>query len=192
MTRIIVFAKAPVPGRVKTRLIPVLGEAGAAQLAARMLRDTIQEAKDAGIGAVELCADPPPDHPDWHEYVPHGVVLTAQGDGDLGERLARAAERATAAGERLLLIGTDCPELLAAPLREAALSLERHEAVLYPAQDGGYVLLGLKRSHASLFRGIAWSTNRVAAQTRERLAALGWSVDIGPTFRDVDEPADLR
>ena len=187
--RILVFAKAPVPGRVKTRLIPALGADGAAALAAAMLARTLEEAKAAGD--VELCADPRPDHPAWRGHIPEGVRLSAQGPGSLGERLARAAERAIGEGAPLLLIGTDCPELDAGRMRSAAAALEHCDAFIHPTRDGGYALLGLARFHRSLFENIAWSTRLVAEQTLERLNALGWTVEVGETLRDVDVPADL-
>ena len=190
-TRIVIFAKAPVPGTVKTRLIPTLGEEGAAQLARRMLRDTVNQAKAAGLGTPELCATPHPDDPAWAESLPGGVRTSDQGPGDRGERLAAAARRVIDDGERVLLIGTDCPALDSGGLREAAGQLERHDAVIYPARDGGYVLLGLARTDASLFSDIAWSTDSVAATTIARIAALGWSLFVGETLRDIDEPADL-
>ena len=191
MTRIVIFAKAPVPGRVKTRLVPALGEEAAAQLAADMLRQTAAEALASGVGAVELCADPDPADPAWIGQIPTGVTLTAQGAGGLGERLARAARRLIGGGERVLLIGGDCPELDCDRLAAASAALERYDAVIHPALDGGYVLLGLNRFDRSLFDGIAWSTDGVAAKTMARIEALGWTLHVGETLRDVDKPEDL-
>ena len=185
MTRIVIFAKAPVPGQVKTRLIPALGAGAAADLARRMLLHTCQEALAADVGPVELCLA---GHPGWKEAPPTGVTLSAQGEGDLGDRLWRAAERS---GPPLLLIGADCPELDRRRLRAAAERLRSCEALLHPAEDGGYVLLGLNRLDKSLFTGIAWSTGTVARATVERIEALAWSLHIGETLRDIDEPADL-
>ena len=190
-TRIVIFAKAPVPGKVKTRLIPALGAEAAAILAATMLHRTAAEALDSEVGSVELCMDPPSGHPDWMGQVPLDVIATPQGEGDLGERLARAARRVLAAGDRVLLIGTDCPELDRDRLAAAAAALERHDAVIHPTQDGGYALLGLGRFDPSLFEGIAWSTDQVAAQTIARIEALGWSLHVGETLRDIDVPGDL-
>lgn len=187
MTRIVVFAKAPVPGRVKTRLIPALGAQGAAALAREMLERTIEEALATGL-AVELCGEP--DAAGWHEARP-GLVLTAQEGGGLGERLARAAERALGEGP-VLLVGADCPELDRGRLRAAAETLEDHDAILHPAQDGGYALLGLRRFERSVFEGIDWSTAAVAEQTIRKIEALGWSLRVGDILRDVDEPEDLR
>jgi uncharacterized protein len=184
MTRILVFAKAPVAGRVKTRLIPALGADGAAALARDMLERTLSEALASGL-EVELVGDPDP--AGWYRGPP--VRLSAQGPGDLGARLARAAARTR---PPMLLIGTDCPELDRARLAAAAAALARVPAVLIPALDGGYVLLGLARSHPSLFEGIAWGGPEVAAATLARLRALGWPVEVGAPLRDIDSPADLR
>jgi len=185
--RILLFAKAPVAGRVKTRLVPALGEEGAARLARRMLCATLREAQASGLD-VELCGEP--DARLWGP-VSLGVALSAQGEGDLGERLSRASRRTIAAGAPVLLIGADCPALDAARLRAAAAALERHDAVLHPARDGGYVLLGLRRFDPSLFDGIGWSGPDVAAQTIARIRALGWTLDLRETLADVDAPADL-
>jgi rSAM/selenodomain-associated transferase 1 len=191
MIRILVFAKAPVAGKVKTRLIPALGAEGAAALAAQMLHRTAGEAAAAAIGPVELCADPDPGHPDWRGHVPPELDFSAQGEGDLGARLARAARRAIGRGECVLLIGTDCPDLDRLRLAEAAATLERRDAIIHPTRDGGYALLGLRRFDPSLFEGIAWSTSTVAAETIGRIEALDWSLHVGETLHDVDEPADL-
>ncbi|MGZ8284393.1 MAG: TIGR04282 family arsenosugar biosynthesis glycosyltransferase [Allosphingosinicella sp.] len=188
MTRIVIFAKAPVPGRVKTRLIPALGAEGAAALAREMLERTIGEALATGL-AVDLRGDPDPAR--WHE-ARAGLVLTAQGEGDLGERLARAVRRTLGEGENILLIGADCPELDRHRLVAAAEALANHDAVIHPARDGGYALLGLKRFDPSLFEEIPWSTAAVAGETIARIEALGWSLHAGDTLRDVDEPDDLR
>ena len=190
-TRIVIFAKAPVPGAAKTRLIPALGAAGAARLAQRMLAQTAAAAVAAGLGEPELCAAPHPDSPEWAPFRPPGVRMTDQGAGTLGERLARAAARVVGAGERVLLIGSDCPELDAERLRAAAERLDGCDAFIHPAHDGGYALLGLARFHPSPFSGIAWSTSSVAADTAARIRALGWSLHVGDTLRDVDEPEDL-
>ena len=185
---IAIVAKAPVAGRVKTRLIPALGAQGAADLARAMLEDTL--AACAMVGPPLLCTDPEPDHPDWRGLIPAGTATAAQGEGGLGQRLARVAEGVLET-EPVMLIGTDCPELTAARLHEAWSALAEHDAVIHPAHDGGYALLGLRRFHPSLFEGIAWSTASVAADTISRVRALGWSLHIGETLHDVDEPEDL-
>jgi rSAM/selenodomain-associated transferase 1 len=186
VTRIVIFAKAPVPGRVKTRLIPVLGEEGAARLAGAMLLDTCREAVAAQLGPVELCLS------GNLGDILEGVSISDQGEGDLGQRLARAAARVIGQGATAIFIGTDCPELDSGRLRNAAKELEQQDAVIHPTFDGGYALLGLKQYDASIFSGIEWSTPTVAADTVARIRALGWSLQIGDTLLDVDEPADLE
>ena len=191
--RIVIFAKAPVAGLAKTRLIPALGAQGAADLARRMLDHTLEQALAAEVGPVELCVTPSPGDVAWQNLViAKSVAWSDQGDGDLGERMARAVQRVTGAGESILLIGTDCPALDAALLRTAADSLKHFDATLVPTVDGGYVLLGLTGFHASLFTDIEWSTSSVGAETRRRMARLGWNVLRKPTVHDIDDAADLR
>jgi rSAM/selenodomain-associated transferase 1 len=151
-----------------------------------MLKSTVGEALATGL-AVELCGEP--DAAEWHEERA-GLQLTPQGEGELGERLAGAAERVLGE-EPVLLVGADCPELDRCRLHRAAEALDDHDAVIHPALDGGYALLGLRRFDRSVFEGIGWSTRIVAAQTMARIEALGWSLHVGETLRDVDEPEDL-
>lgn len=191
--RILVFAKAPRPGFAKTRLVPTLGTAGAAALARRMLDDTLAAALAAAVGPVELVATPQVGTLAWRDIaLPAGITVTDQGEGDLGQRMARAARRTAERGEAALLIGTDCVELGPAVLCAAAATLRTHDAVIHPSTDGGYVLLGLSRFHPRLFSGIAWSTETVAAVTVARLRKIGWSLHVGDAMHDIDVPADLR
>lgn len=191
--RVILFAKAPLPGFAKTRLTPALGEVGAAALAKRLLLHVIDEATAAFPGAVELCVTPPPEDPAWDaQGIRHSdLSWSEQGDGDLGARMARAAKRALAGGEPVLLIGSDCPALDRHVLGEAARRLENAGAVMVPALDGGYVLLGLQRYDPSLFSDVAWSTATVARVTADRCAALGWRLDRMAPLPDIDEPDDI-
>lgn len=194
MTRIVVFAKAPLAGFAKTRLIPALGANGAATLARQMLIQTLDQALAAGAHSVELCMSPAPTDAAWH-----GVALlptieqSAQGEGDLGERMCRAIDRALAHQQGpVLLMGTDCPALTAAHIAEAGLQLAHHDAVLVPVADGGYVLIGLRSPCPDLFTDMAWSTPEVASETLRRITSLGLRVWQGPVLHDIDEPADLQ
>jgi rSAM/selenodomain-associated transferase 1 len=192
-TRIIIFAKAPQPGFAKTRLITALGAAGAAKLAQQMLANTLSEALAAGIGTVELCGTPKIDDVAWQGIaLPLGIEISDQGEGDLGARLARASERAIENAEAVLLIGTDCVEMSATLLREAAQSLHEHDAVIHCTADGGYALLGLKRYSVALFSEMPWSTDAVASTTIARIGQLGWTLHIGQLLHDVDAPQDLK
>lgn len=191
--RIIIFAKTPLPGFAKTRLIPALGAEGAAQLAKQMLENTLSQALAANIGPVELCVTPAIDDAVWKSTpLPAGLYYSCQGEGDLGVRMSRAVERVIAQGESILLIGADSPELDAARLRQAAELLHEADATIFSTADGGYILLGLNRFHPLIFSGISWSTDTVAFATLCRIGRLGWSAHNGPMLHDIDEPEDLR
>lgn len=191
--RIIVIAKAPVAGFAKTRLIPALGAAGAANLAQRLLLHTINNVTEANLGAARLCVTPEPENPVWDTLrTTANIEWEAQSDGDLGQRLAATSKRALAAGESVILMGTDCPALTAKVIRQAAQSLAQFNAVIIPATDGGYTLLGINEFHPSLFDGISWSTDKVCSQTLQRIRLLRWRVEVLSTLQDIDEPDDLR
>lgn len=192
-TRIVIIAKAPIPGFCKTRLVPALGAQGAAHLAQRMLVHAVDAALAARLGPVELCVTTAMQAFDWSTLgLPGGLDWTEQGEGDLGARMSRAAQRVTADGTPILLIGTDCPALDATLLREAAAALHQHDAAMVPTPDGGYALLGLRRHHPHLFEAMPWSTADVADQTRQRAAHLGWRLHNLPMLPDIDDPDDLR
>jgi rSAM/selenodomain-associated transferase 1 len=189
---LIVMAKAPLAGLAKSRLAPALGAAGAAALAERLLVHAVQQAAAAGFDTLELCVAPDTRHPLFRRLqAEHGAVLTEQGEGDLGTRMHRALARALHMHRRALLIGSDVPALDRAMLRRADAALVRADAVFVPALDGGYALVGLRRDAPTLFDGVAWSTDRVMAQTRERAAAAGLHVVELPPVADIDTPADL-
>lgn len=191
--RIVIFAKAPLPGFAKTRLIPALGAEGSARLARHFLENTIGEALAADIGSVELCVTPAADNQAWRSFqFPEVLHWSWQGEGDLGERLSRAAQRVIAAGESVLLIGTDCPQLDAGLLRWAAKTLSKTDAVVSPTFDGGYALLGLNQYHSSLFENIQWSTGSVASETLAKLKQLCWRFGRSVMLHDIDEPSDLK
>ena len=194
---VIVFAKAPLAGYAKTRLIPALGVGGAARLAERMLGHAVRHAVAAGVGPVEVCCAPDATHPAFSSLAAtFATALTAQGSGDLGARMQRAlarrlAHRARPVVEAALLIGTDAPALDAAMLRRARDALAAHDAVFVPALDGGYALVGLRQPAPGLFEGMAWSTGGVMADTRRCLAALGLRCAELDAVADIDQPADL-
>ena len=188
-----VFARAPVPGEAKTRLVPVLGEDAAAELHGLLVRRALATAKESGVGEVILWCSPDAGHPFFARCAADfGVALRAQSGGHLGERMASALADMLGANRRALLIGSDCPALKADDLREAARSLATHEAVLQPAEDGGYVMVGLSQAAPSLFEGIRWGEASVMKDTRSRLrtAKLRWREL--PMRWDVDRPEDYR
>jgi len=192
--RIVIFAKAPRAGYAKTRLIPAIGAENAAKLAEKMLHHTVIEALAAKVGSVEICAYPAYDTSDWQPFADTSwkVLWSSQGEGDLGERLIRAAERVIAEGFAPIFVGTDCPELDRYVLMRAAERLTHHDAVIIPSTDGGYVLLGMCKFSASVFEGIPWSTNKVTKETFKRIDSLQWKLASLSPLSDIDEPADLN
>jgi rSAM/selenodomain-associated transferase 1 len=184
---LVVFARAPVPGRVKTRLVPLLGKEGAARLHRQLLGKTLATAVKSGLDVTLCCT------PSTQQFkATRKIQLQSQGRGDLGERLYRACARALRSHKHVIVIGSDCPVLKVADLRAALRALRGGaDAVLSPAEDGGYALIGLGRVRRSLFAGVDWGTNRVLGQTRARLARLGWRWRELRTLWDVDRPEDV-
>lgn len=190
--QVAVFAKAPVPGEVKTRLVPLLGEESAAELHATLVSHALETARRADVGPVSLWCAPETGHPFFAACASrHGVALHAQGAGHLGERMARAFMRLLEAGP-VVLVGSDCPSVGVEDLRAAAASLATHEAVVQPAEDGGYVLVGLSRPIAGLFEGIRWGEASVMRETRLRLRRANATWREMPVRWDVDRPEDYR
>jgi rSAM/selenodomain-associated transferase 1 len=189
-----VLARAPVAGRAKTRLAPLLGAAGAARAHRQLLLRTLQTVQRSGL-PVQLWCEPSAEHRFFRAL---GRVFACtshdQPTGDLGQRMHAAfASHARQGITPLLLIGTDCPALDEQHLRTAAQRLlDADEAVFTPAEDGGYVLVGLRRPQPALFERIDWGTDQVMAQTRARLMSLGLRWSEMPALWDVDEPADWR
>ncbi len=192
---IAIMAKAPMPGLSKTRLMPALGPRGAARAQRRFTLNTLHLARQAALGAVTLHCAPDAQHRFFRALRRVlGVACEAQPDGDLGVRMLGACARhfARDPGQPLLLVGTDCAVLAPGHLQQAALALEQNNVVLIPAQDGGYVLIGMRSLVPEVFEDIAWSTAEVLAQTRIQLqrAAVSWQEL--PALWDVDEPTDWQ
>lgn len=187
-----ILARAPIPGQAKTRLIPALGAEGAARLQRWMLQRTVAMALVADVGPVSLWCASDPHHHDFALCRAFGPIrIDSQPEGDLGERML-AAVRQSSTAEGTLVIGTDCPALSSAHLRQAAEALRDHDAVAIPAEDGGYVLIGMKTPSPEPFAGIHWGTGRVMAQTRLRFAAMGWCWSEPAILWDVDRAADVE
>ena len=187
---IAVMAKAPVAGFAKTRLIAALGAAG---LHGRLSARTVATAVSAALGEVTIWGAPDTSHRFFHALsCRYGVKSVSQSSSDLGRQML-AAFAHTQEGIPLLVIGTDCPPLAASHLRAAAEALRAgHDATFLVAEDGGYVLIGLRRAIPGLFGDIAWGTDRVMAQTRERMRELALKWHEGEVLWDVDRPEDLH
>jgi uncharacterized protein len=190
---LLVFARDPVPGQVKTRLIPALGAAGAADLYRQLLEHTLRTAAAVPGVSRTLWIDRPDPGPWVREAAAaHGMALATQCAGDLGQRMQQALTAALAGADRAVLIGSDCPGYDASYLEQAFARLECQDAVLGPAADGGYVLIGLRRPAPGLFEGVDWGTHRVLGQTRARLHRLDLRWAELPTLHDLDTADDLR
>ena len=186
-----ILAKAPIAGFAKTRLIPVLGARGAAVLQERLVGRAVETACAAAIGPVTLWATPDESHPVFQSIGARlGITLARQADGDLGERMLAAI---TAANRCVLLIGSDCPALTLEHLRTAADVLRyRAPAVVIPAEDGGYALIGVRTPDPALFSDMPWGTPLVMNETRRRLRTLGLTWREPVMLWDVDLPQDLE
>ncbi|MCU0956678.1 MAG: TIGR04283 family arsenosugar biosynthesis glycosyltransferase [Hydrogenophaga sp.] len=188
-----IMAKAPVPGLAKTRLVPLLGQTGAARAQRGFILRALACVRAAALGPVTLWCAPDAQHRLFRLLRERlGVVTRPQPEGDLGQRMrvAMQAHFDRAPHQPWIVVGTDCPALTPAHLQAMADALLRHGAAVLPAEDGGYVALGLARSCPSVFEGVDWSTPQVLAQTLERLNANGTTCVELPALWDVDEPAD--
>lgn len=195
---LVIFAKAPIPGQVKTRLCPPLTHDEAATLHGSFVLDQLERTKTAAarlrlpIDRYLACA-PSVSHVFFKIMEErHAVKLIDQIGEDLGDRMTYAFENLFARGyQRVLIVGTDVPTLPLAHFQQALAQLEDHDLVLGPALDGGYYLIGLQRLAPDLFSGIPWSTDRVLSMTREKAAHLGLRSAMIPPWRDIDTVDDL-
>lgn len=190
---LLLFARYPVPGQAKTRLIPALGPEGAARMHRRLVEHAAGVARVAGKrgGArVTVCCTGATRR-EFRAWLGRDFRYAAQPAGDLGVRLRQALAAAIRSGARRAVIsGTDVPDLSPAILHQALAGLRAHDVVLGPANDGGYYLIGMKRDRPEIFAGIDWGTERVCEQTRAAIARHGLSVSELPTLADVDLPQD--
>jgi uncharacterized protein len=192
---LIIFTRYPEPGKVKTRLIPALGDVGAATLHQRMAEHTLAQAKALRQNrnlSIEV----------WFTggsiaqmqvWLGADVAYQLQPVGDLGDRMVSAFKSAFCKGHTAaVIVGTDCPDLSSALLKQSFEALERQELVLGPAIDGGYYLIGVRRFVPELFEGIAWSTAEVLEQTLEIAQQLDLAPVLLPYLSDIDRPQDLE
>jgi uncharacterized protein len=188
---ILVFAKAPVPGSVKTRLASALGPDAAAELARAFLSDTWTWLQTAahGVAAPVLTLAGDPASIDFE-----GAEIWPQGSGDLGDRLARGVARALERAPWVLAIGADSPGLPEALLTQAIRALREgdQDSVIGPCDDGGFYLLGLRRCPEGFFNGLPWSETTTFEATLARLRELGLRTAVLDVWFDVDRPDDLE
>jgi len=184
---IILFAKAPVPGRVKTRLAERLGAVAAAELHTAFVTDMLDLLGAlAGAADIELHTDI-----ETEAWPAAGIPRALQRDGDLGERMYVAMERALAAGRpKVMIVGSDVPTLPVSHLERILSS--NADVTLGPAEDGGYYAIACRRVHPEMFRGVRWSGPDALEQTRKAAESCGLTVELGPSWFDVDTVVALQ
>jgi rSAM/selenodomain-associated transferase 1 len=192
-SRIAVFAREPILGKVKTRLLAALGEEGALALYQQMLARIGSCIGAARLAQLDLWVTSNPSHESFLTICNKTNIYVQEGD-DLGEKMAFTCDQ-TLIGEAVqsvLIVGTDCPVMDAAYLDSALTSLQAgSDVVIGPSEDGGYVLIGMRRPLPPLFADIPWGSDRVLAETLSTLEALSINYHLLPTLWDVDIPADL-
>ncbi len=191
---LMIFCKAPIPGQVKTRLIPKLTAEQAAVLHIELSIKTLQRATQSRLCPVQLWCTPTTGHDFFSESkAAYPLVLKQQQGADLGERMHHAFCSALADYSHALLMGCDCPSLTEQDLDLALTALnQENEVVLAPAEDGGYVLIGLNRSHPELFDNMPWGTEQVLNQTRNRIKRYKLRHHELSEQWDLDTPEDLE
>jgi len=192
---LIVFAKSPIPGSVKTRLCPPLAPDEAATLHGSLVLDTLEHTKNlAGFDRVLACA-PSQQHPFFQAIsARQRIELWEQvPDEDLGKRMDHAFREAFKRNYAyVVMVGSDLPTISGEIVQQARHELQEHDVVIGPSQDGGYYLIGMKKPTPGLFSNIPWSTHQVAALTREKASELGLSLSLLPQQRDLDTIEDLQ
>ena len=187
--KLLIFTRYPRPGRVKTRLIPVLGAEGAQRLHRQMTEHTLECLQC--FAQVQICFEGG-GRKLMQAWLGERLTYIPQGRGDLGRRLRRAISRAFRQGEdKVIVVGTDCPGLTASHVKEALQLLHQSDLVLGPAADGGYYLIGLNSFYKDLFKDIAWGTDRVFRQTLQKADRLGLKTLFLEKLADVDRPEDI-
>jgi rSAM/selenodomain-associated transferase 1 len=196
--RILVFSKAPRPGHCKTRLIPTEGTRGAARIQRCLMDKTVAMALHEPLAPVELWCSPTVSHPAFLRWrAQWRIPLRAQAHGHLGRRMGYALRRTLRGARQAVIIGTDCPALHASHLKHALNALPatppaKPAAVFCPAEDGGYVLVGVNANMPALFNNIQWGSASVMRSTRRNIKHLGIRHTELASLWDVDTPADLR
>ncbi len=192
--RILVFCKAPVTGKVMSRLSPVLDECGRVRLHKHLSARLLDACLASELAPVELWCAPDTGHAFFRHYQRLGIRLRQQEGVDIGERMFRGARSVLSdpVVDKVLIVGTDCPDLDPDYLEQALVRLQDQDAVLGPAEDGGYGLIGLRKVEAGIFSDIAWSTSAVCRQTCIRFDAAGYRWSWLPRLWDIDRPEDLE
>ncbi len=191
---LLVFARAPEPGQVKTRLIPQFGPEMATEIYRELLHTALNAALASSWQRVQIWCTPDGSDSFFTPYRRQSrVSLHCQCNGDLGQRMAHACKVALKDADRIALMGTDCPTLDSGILNQVWDRLRGDcDLVMVPAEDGGYVLLAMRQICPGIFEGVDWGTSKVAEQTRARCADMRLRCVEMATLRDIDTPEDVR
>ena len=191
---LIIFSRYPQPGKTKTRMIPALGEKGAADLQREMTEHTLKTATRLALSrkiAIEIHFAGG-DTKLMSQWLGEELYYVLQAAGDLGDKMRSAFEGAFDSGsQRIVIIGIDCPDLNSTILNQAFDALQQQDLVLGPAEDGGYYLIGLSHRVTQLFQNIDWGTDQVFEQTVKLAQQQQLDVHYLPFLADVDRPEDL-
>ena len=189
----LVFVKHPTPGAAKTRLVPKLTPEQAAALSKAMTEDTLRSTCQSDSYQTTVCFTPPSAHQGVRSWLGPDVSLQEQCRGNLGARQYDAIRRAVKAGFRkAVIIGSDCPTIVASDIETAFQALEHTDVVIGPAEDGGYYLIGARRPVQSIFDGISWSTEKVMTETTARVEEAGLTLTLLDVKSDIDSYDDLE
>lgn len=188
MNTLLVFAKEPILGKVKTRVAAMSSPEFALRLYQRLLKDTLDVCRNIPADRM-LFIDGFSTH---KKHWTHGFKVFSQEGSDLGQKMTKAFTLAFKSGQKkVVIIGTDCPDIKEDHIELAFRQLCEHDVVIGPAKDGGYYLLGFKEMHQELFLDIPWSTSGVLSKTMKRINQMNLSFSILPVLSDVDELKDV-
>jgi len=192
-TVLLIFAKAPVPGRVKTRLIPFLGKEGACELYAHMATNIVSHLSASFLCPVHLCCQPDTSHIFFRGHARRQYVeVESQTGSDLGARMHNAIAHGLKKYQKAIVIGTDCPDYSVEYIEEAIQQLDVIDVVVGPAYDGGFVLIGMKKAHASIFYKVEWGGENVLQTTRRNIATQRLTLNLLSPLHDIDTVEDLK
>lgn len=192
-TKILIFAKAPIPGQVKTRLTPAITPTQAAKLHEQLFHHTLNTVQQTQLAPIEIWTALEHTHPMFQTYQQQNIPIHQQQGKTLGERLNHATQQTLKNSKKVIVIGSDCAILTKHYIQQAIIKLTtKNDCIIGPAEDGGYVLIGLQKHHPEIFNNINWGTNTVLKQTQQQLNKIKWSHQLLPTLWDIDRIEDVK
>lgn len=192
-TVILIYAKAPEAGRVNTRLIPAIGVAAATQLQEDLLFNRLESISQSELCEMILVCAPDTSHICFKDCESrYGVSLLRQDGNNLGQRLSNGIKQVLPLKKNVIVVGTDAPALDGVRMEEAIIALSSHDVVMVPAEDGGYVLIGMSAHYPELFEEIEWGSDKVMAQTEAKISSQNLELCRLPTSWDIDREEDYK